>query len=273
MPDERITSMERRTGAFVDIEEVKERFAASFCDLRGYLPPQKEKAQAGERPRWLVKEAADLQAANRMEKKLSHLHLPTVCQSARCPNLAECFSRGTATFMILGTRCTRRCLFCAVDKQTPGPVDREEPGRVAKAVRLMGITHTVVTSVTRDDLPDGGAEHFAETIRQIREKCSDVSVEVLTPDFGGSVPAVEAVCRARPDVFNHNIETVPRLYDRIRSPARYRRSLAVLSYAASKGLAAKSGLMLGLGETKSEIKQTLADLKIAGCSLLALGPP
>jgi lipoic acid synthetase len=173
--------------------------------------------------------------------------------------------------MILGTRCTRRCRFCAVDKKAPGPVDPEEPVRVAEAVRLTGITHAVVTSVTRDDLPDGGAGHFAETIRQIRKKCRGVSVEVLTPDFGGSVPAVETVCRARPDVFNHNIETVPRLYGRIRPSAKYGRSLAVLSYAASKGLAAKSGLMLGLGETEREVGQTLSDLKCAGCSLLTLG--
>ena len=271
MPDEQITSMEREAGVSVDMEEAKERFVASFCALHGYLPPQKEKIQAGERPRWLVKEAADLKAANRMESRLSHLRLATVCQSARCPNLGECFSRGTATFMILGTRCTRRCRFCAVDKRAPGPVDGEEPARVAEAVRLMGITHAVVTSVTRDDLPDGGAGHFVETIRQIRTKCPDVSVEVLTPDFAGSVPAVEAVCRARPDVFNHNVETVPRLYARIRPLAKYRRSLAVLSYAASKGLAAKSGLMLGLGETGKEIGQTMADLKSAGCSLLTLG--
>ena len=206
-----------------------------------------------------------------MEKRLQRLRLATVCQSAHCPNQGECFDRGTATFMILGTRCTRRCRFCAVDKGAPHAPDDGEPKRVARAVQQLGLTHAVVTSVTRDDLPDGGAGHFAGTIRQIRKQCPGVSVEVLVPDFNGAIPALDTVCAVRPDVFNHNIETVPRLYAEVRPGADYRRSLGVLSYAAGRGLMTKSGLMLGLGEIKNEIKKTLMDLKYAGCKLLTLG--
>ena len=173
--------------------------------------------------------------------------------------------------MIMGTRCTRYCRFCAVDKGSPAPLDAGEPRRIAMAVRRMGIKHAVVTSVTRDDLPDGGAGHFAKTIQQIHQQCPGVSVEVLVPDLNGAVQALDTVCTARPDVFNHNIETVPRLYTRIRPMAEYRRSLGVLSYAADKGLMAKSGLMLGLGETEGEIKQVIRDLKKAGCMLLTIG--
>ncbi len=223
------------------------------------------------RPQWLVKPAIDPGAAERMEKQLKRLNLATVCQSAHCPNQGECFHRGTATFMILGTRCTRRCRFCAVDKGSPQSLDDGEPKRVAMAVQELGLTHAVVTSVTRDDLSDGGAGQFAGTIRLIRRHCSGVSVEVLVPDFNGHIPSMDAICAARPDVFNHNIETVPRLYAEVRPKAEYRRSLGVLSYAFSRGLFVKSGLMLGLGETEDEIKKTLMDLKYAGCALLTLG--
>ena len=158
-----------------------------------------------------------------------------------------------------------------MDKGAPDVPDDGEPKRVAMAVRQLGLRHAVVTSVTRDDLPDGGAGQFARTIQQIRKQCPDVTVEVLVPDFNGSIPALDTVCTARPDVFNHNIETVPRQYAKIRPIAEYRRSLGVLSYAAGKGFKVKSGLMLGLGETKSEIKKTLMDLKYAGCMSLTLG--
>jgi lipoic acid synthetase len=206
-----------------------------------------------------------------MAKRLERLQLATVCQSAHCPNQGECFDRGSATFMILGTRCTRRCRFCAVDKGIPHAPDAREPKRVARAVQQLGLTHAVITSVTRDDLPDGGAAQFAGTIQQIRQQCPGVSVEVLVPDFNGAIPALDTVCAARPDVFNHNLETVPRLYAKVRPLADYRRSLGILSTAAGRGLMAKSGLMLGLGETKNEIKKTLMDLKYAGCMLLTLG--
>lgn len=270
-PGEKITSVERETGVPVDLPDVKKRFINCFCNQHHYTTFEEAKVKPGRRPQWLVIPATNLKATHRMEKRLAHLQLATVCQSAHCPNLGECFSRGTATFMILGTRCTRRCRFCAVDKGLPGPLDAQEPERVARAVQQMGLKHAVVTSVTRDDLPDGGAGHFSRTIQKIRKQCPGVSVEVLVPDFGGTIPALDTVCEVRPDVFNHNIETVPRLYAQIRPFAQYRRSLGVLSYASGRGLVTKSGLMLGLGETKNEIKKTLMDLINAGCMLLTLG--
>ncbi|MGD8298326.1 MAG: lipoyl synthase [Desulfobacterales bacterium] len=270
-PQEKITSLDRETGAPVDLQAVKKRIVDRFCSRHHYAACEDVKLKTVGRPEWLVLPPTDLKAADRMEKRLAHLQLATVCQSAHCPNLGECFSRATATFMILGTRCTRRCRFCAVDKGAPGPPDAKEPDRIAMAVRQMGLIHAVVTSVTRDDLPDGGAGQFAGTIRQIRDQCPGVSVEVLVPDFGGAIPALDEVCNARPDVFNHNIETVPRLYRRIRPGAEYRRSIGVLSYAAGKGLTVKSGLMLGLGETDKEIRKTLMDLKYAGCMRLTMG--
>ncbi len=268
---EKITSMDQEIGAPVDISDVKKHVVNRFCSRYHYTTSGKAKALQDRHPQWLVLSATDFAAANRMEKRLKRLHLATVCRSAQCPNQGECFGRGTATFMILGTCCTRKCRFCAVDKGTPHAVDQEEPKRVAMAVKQLGLTHAVVTSVTRDDLPDGGAGQFAETIQQIRKQCPGVSVEVLVPDFNGAIPALDTVCALRPEVFNHNIETVPKLYARIRPKAQYRRSLSILSYASSRGLLVKSGLMLGLGETESEIKGTLMDLKHTGCQLLTLG--
>jgi len=270
-PDEKITSMDREMGARVDLSDVKKRFVDRFCSQHHYTACEQLNGRPRQRPQWLVLPATDLKALDHMEKRLARLHLATVCQSAHCPNQGECFQQGTATFMILGTRCTRRCRFCAVDKGAPHAADDGEPKRVAMAVQQLGLTHAVVTSVTRDDLPDGGAGQFAGTIQQIRKQCPGVSVEVLVPDFNGAIPALDTVCAARPDVFNHNIETVPRLYARIRPEAKYRRSLGVLAYAAGKGFMVKSGLMLGLGETENEIKKTLMDLKYAGCMSLTLG--
>ena len=269
--EEKITSMDHEIDGPVDISSVKKTFVGHFCTQLGYTPGEKAKARPGRRPQWLVKPTADLEAVDRMEKQLKRLNLATVCQSAHCPNQEECFHQGTATFMILGTSCTRRCRFCAVDKGAPHSLDDGEPKRVAMAVKELGLTHAVVTSVTRDDLPDGGAGQFAMTIRLIRQHCPGVSVEILVPDFKGNIPSMDVVCAARPDVFNHNIETVPRLYAGVRPEAEYRRSLGVLSYAFSRGLLVKSGLMLGLGETKDEIKKTLMDLKYAGCMLLTIG--
>ena len=268
---EKITSMDHEIDGPVDISNVKKRLIDHFSRRLSYAHSESAKINPDKRPQWLIKPADDLDAVNVMEKRLERLHLATVCQSAHCPNLGECFHQGTATFMILGTRCTRKCRFCAVDKGTPHPLDNQEPERVAMAVKELGLSHAVVTSVTRDDLADGGAELFAETIRQIRQHCPSVSVEVLVPDFKGHVPSMDTICAARPDVFNHNIETVPRLYSTVRPIAGYRRSLGVLSYASSRGLVVKSGLMLGLGETEDEIKNTLLDLKYAGCTLLTIG--
>ena len=204
---------------------------------------------------------------------LAEAQLHTVCQSADCPNAAECFGRGTATFMILGNVCTRGCRFCAVTSGTPGPADPDEARRVAEAAQRLGLTHVVITSVTRDDLPDGGAGAFAAAIRALRARVPDATVEVLVPDFGGAATAAATVLDARPDVFNHNLETVRRLQPRIRPDAGCDRSLGVLRYAAdwSPRPLIKSGLMVGLGETDAELEEALCDLRAAGCDLLTLG--
>jgi lipoic acid synthetase len=197
--------------------------------------------------------------------------LHTVCQSARCPNLGECWSAGTATFMILGDVCTRNCTFCAVPGGRPLPLDPDEPRRVAQSVRDLKLRYAVITSVTRDDLPDGGAAHFAAVIAAIRNLVPGCRVEVLVPDFAGRPAAQDTVFAARPDVLNHNLETVPTLYPRVRPEADYRRSLDLLARSAGAGLRAKTGLMLGLGETEAEIQAVLEDLAAVGCRLLTLG--
>jgi lipoic acid synthetase len=199
--------------------------------------------------------------------------LHTVCQEAGCPNIWECFSHHTATFLIMGSRCTRNCRFCAVTEGPLEPLDPQEPAKVANVARKMGLKYVVVTSVTRDDLPDGGAEHFAETIKKIRQKIPGVFVEVLIPDFQGNKEALAAVLKAHPDVLNHNIETVPRLYPEVRPQADYQRSLELIQNAHEfdPGLRTKSGLMLGLGEYPDEIRRTLEDMLNAGCRMLTLG--
>ncbi len=198
--------------------------------------------------------------------------LNTVCESAQCPNRQECFHRGTATFMILGKICTRRCRFCAVESGAPRPPDPDEPRRVAETAARLGLRHVVVTSVTRDDLPDGGAGAFAAVVSWIRFR-PGITVETLTPDFQGQAAALAAVLEAGPDVFNHNLETVERLQPAIRPQADYRRSLAVLRAAGRHRPrpVVKSGLMVGLGETDSELFRALADLRAAGCDALTLG--
>ena len=199
--------------------------------------------------------------------------LHTVCQEACCPNMFDCFSRHTATFLILGDHCTRECTFCAVKHGPMQPPDPDEPRRVAEAAAKMGLTYVVVTSVTRDDLPDGGAGQFAATIAALRREIADVRVEVLIPDFQGDPEALSIVLNARPDILNHNVETVPRLYPKVRPQAVYQRSLALLASAARQAghIPTKSGMMLGLGESEAEIRQTLSDLRTAGCRLLTLG--
>jgi len=221
-------------------------------------------------PPWLKK---TMPAAERLAPVLDllrELRLSTVCQEARCPNLGECFARGTAAFMILGDTCTRNCTFCAVKKGQPLPVDPEEPRRVAEAAGRMGLRHVVVTSVTRDDLPDGGSGQFARTVTAVHQRCR-ATVEVLTPDFGGRVEDVDRVAASAPEVCNHNLETVPRLYPEVRPEADYGRSLALLRRVAELGGLSKSGLMLGLGEREEEIGRVLADLREAGCAAITLG--
>jgi lipoic acid synthetase len=201
------------------------------------------------------------------------LGLHTVCQEARCPNIGECWGHKTATFMLLGDTCTRNCGFCAVAHGRPLTVDPEEPVRVASAVARLGLQHVVVTSVDRDDLPDGGAAHFAATARAIRHAVPGCRVEVLVPDFKGRLESATEVAAAPIDVFNHNLETVPRLYKRVRAGAGYERSLAVLDRARSHraDLLTKSGLMLGLGETTDELLRVFSDLRRVGCHILTLG--
>ncbi len=204
---------------------------------------------------------------------IGRLRLHTVCESAACPNVGECWNHRTATFMILGNVCTRRCGFCAVQKGAPLPVDSDEPNRVAEAVHAMGLEFAVITSVNRDDRPDGGAELFAQVIRAIRRRVPGCGVEVLIPDFQGSHAAVETVMQAAPDVLNHNTETVPRLYRQVRLGARYERSLDVLAHAhhISPHTPTKSGLMLGLGETIEEVLAVMRDLRAHQVQILTLG--
>ncbi|MCY2927864.1 MAG: lipoyl synthase [Planctomycetota bacterium] len=229
------------------------------------------------RPAWLRKRVRTNACAERVEGLIAQLGLATVCDGAHCPNRPECFAKGTATFMILGDRCTRNCRFCAVAHGGVSPVRAEEPEALAQAAARLKLRHVVVTSVTRDDLPDGGAGHFAATIRAIRRALPEAVIEVLTPDFQGDMAAVETVLAATPDVFNHNVETVPRLYAAVRPQANYQRSLTVL--AGAKDIArrtglrlyTKSGLMVGLGESREEIAQVLADLRSAGCDIVTMG--
>ncbi len=205
---------------------------------------------------------------------LRHASLNTVCEEAHCPNIGECFEARTATFLILGQVCTRNCGFCAVRTGHPSGLDTEEPARVAEAVHTLGLRHAVITSVTRDDLADGGAAIFAETIRHIRAQAPHCRVEVLIPDFGGSQAALQTVLDAHPDILNHNIETVPRLYPRVRPRADYRRSLELLRQAraqSSEASLAKSGIMVGLGETWDELTQVMDDLRKVGADVLTIG--
>ena len=226
-----------------------------------------------ERPRWLRAPAPAGENYRELKDLIERLRLHTVCESAACPNVGECWNHRTATFMILGNVCTRRCGFCAVEKGAPLPVDYDEPSRVAEAVAAMGLKFAVITSVNRDDREDGGAELFAETIRAIRYRVPGCGVEVLVPDFQGSRAAVDVVMEAAPDVFNHNTETVPRLYRQVRLGARYERSLDVLAYAkeVSPDTPTKSGLMLGLGETTDEVLEVMRGLRAHGVDVLTLG--
>jgi len=230
------------------------------------------------KPEWLkvkLRMGDDFMAVRSM---ISSLSLHTVCEEARCPNIYECWSNRTATFMIAGDVCTRRCGFCAVSKGLPKPLDHEEPRHVAEAVHKLNLKHAVITAVNRDDREDGGASHFAETIQAVRRLNPDCKVEVLIPDFEGSDPALDTVLDAQPDVLNHNTETVPRLYHRVRPYARYAEwTLRLLKRAAkrrdaeSRGMLTKSGLMLGLGETTAEVVESMRDLRAVDCDVLTLG--
>jgi len=225
------------------------------------------------RPEWIRAPARTGENYREVQALMGRLGLHTVCESAACPNAGECWNHRTATFMILGNVCTRRCGFCAVGKGAPLPVDYDEPRRVAEAAATLGLRYVVVTSVNRDDRKDGGAELFALTIRALRERLPGCNVEVLIPDFQGSHAAMDLVMEAAPDVLNHNIETVPRLYRQVRLGARYDRSLDILDYARKirPGIPSKSGIMLGLGETDGEVLQVMRDLRSSGVGILTIG--
>lgn len=223
-------------------------------------------------PEWARKPRTHFESLHRLKCELRQLGLHTVCESARCPNIHECFDRKAATFMILGDRCTRACGFCSVPKGR-ARLEPAEPSNVARMAALMGLRYVVVTSVNRDDLADGGSQHFAETIREVRRAVPRARVEVLTPDFSGDLDAVARVLDAGPHVFNHNVETVPRLYRRVRPQADYPQSLRVLDFARSYApqVLTKSGLMVGLGETTDEVEALLRDLRAAGTGVATIG--
>jgi lipoic acid synthetase len=236
-----------------------------------------EKTKPAPRPRlpeWLRLDLPTSSAFGKTRALLTDLRLHTVCESAKCPNHWECWSKGTATFMIAGDRCTRACGFCAVDTSKPLPLESDEPQRVAEATRRMGLKHVVITAVARDDLPDGGAEHFRRTIEAVRAANPGIIIEVLVPDFLDKDFAIDAVLAADPHIYNHNLETVRRLTPTVRSRARYDRSLSVLRKVKEKRgetLYTKSGIMLGLGETEPELMEAMADLRTAQCDILTLG--
>lgn len=261
-----VTSMERVLGGRLNPDKVAATLAWETAAVLG----RDLRWGFGEAP-WLSVKVPPFQEFTWVWDILEKEGLQTVCNSAQCPNLGECFAAGTATFMILGDRCTRRCAYCAVSGGRPLQPDPEEPERLARAVERLHLDYVVITSVCRDDLPDGGAAHFASCITALRRRLPGARVEVLVPDFNGKPEALEKVIDAGPDVFNHNIETVPRLFRGVRAGADYNRSLEVLRHAAQEGLKTKSGLMLGLGETRGEVLSTLEDLHRAGCGIVTLG--
>jgi lipoyl synthase len=226
----------------------------------------------GRKPEWLKKPLPEAAALRKMESLLRRQGLHTVCESALCPNLGECFARGTATFLIMGEVCTRACAFCGVATGRPEALDPGEPQRVAATVAELSLRHVVVTSVTRDDLPDGGAGHYAATMKAIRAQAPEATIEVLTPDLLGCIEHLDVVLTEAPEVFNHNLETVPRLYETVRPQAQYSRSLAVLRHAASQGSGVvKTGWMVGLGETPEEVRTLLDDVAAAGVDVVTIG--
>ncbi|MFC1915847.1 lipoyl synthase [Chloroflexota bacterium] len=227
----------------------------------------------GRLPAWFKQKPPDPKVMSTMTGLLDGLSLGTICESAHCPNIGHCFSRGTATFLILGEVCTRHCTFCTVKKGQPNPVDEKEPQNLLEAVKRLNLSYIVITSVTRDDLLDGGVSHFARVINILNENIAGTIIEVLVPDFRGSTTAVKTVVAAHPQVINHNIETVPRLYPKVRPGADYHRSLKLLAMVKNLDpeIVTKSGLMLGLGETKAEVIEVMSDLREAGCDLLTIG--
>jgi lipoyl synthase len=222
-------------------------------------------------PRWLKMQRASGENYSMVKHIVSENHLHTICTSGNCPNIGECWNSGTATFMILGDICTRACKFCATKTGKPFPPDEQEPLRLAESIKKMRLKHCVITSVDRDDIPDGGSSFWAEAIRCVKVVNPDTTIETLIPDFDGKHEAIQKIIDAEPDVISHNIETVKRLTPIIRTKAKYERSLDVIKYISGKGKRAKSGFMLGLGETEEEVIQTIKSLHVSGCQILTIG--
>ena len=223
-------------------------------------------------PEFLKRPIIDTDTTRNVRKILKHNCLNTVCENARCPNKNECYTKNTATFLIMGNNCTRNCRYCNISCNRPEPLDPQEPKHIAKAVKDLGLKYTVITSVTRDDLPDGGAQHFANCIYEIRKISPDVKIEILTPDFKNKKEALDIIINAHPDVFNHNIETVRAVFKTARPQGNYDTSLDVLKYIKQNSdIQTKSGMMIGLGETFAQIKETIEDLYSVGCDILTIG--
>ncbi len=241
--------------------------------IPGDMPKIDSALHTSKKPEWIKVRLPNNPVFFSTKDLVSDLRLHTVCESAQCPNRWECWSSGTATFMIAGERCTRACGFCAVDTAKPLPLEEDEPQRVAEGVKRLGLKHVVITAVARDDVADGGAEHFAQTIKAIRAVDPAIAIEVLVPDFNGKDPAIQCVVDAKPDIFNHNLETVERLTPLVRSRAKYSLSLAVLQRVREMDpeMMTKSGIMLGLGETENELFQSMDDLREVGVRILTLG--
>jgi lipoic acid synthetase len=266
LQDKGVTSIRRVLKRPVSLERIMADFIRAFRQIFGV-----SLSRGLQHAPWLVAPAPQGRMVETIDLWLDDARLHTVCEEAACPNLGECWAQGTATFMILGDICTRHCRFCAVTVGRPRPPDPAEPERLAQTASRMGLRHVVVTSVARDDLPDGGAAHFVAVIEALHRHCPGATVELLVPDFDGSLSALQQVLSSRPDVFNHNMETVPRLYPLVQPRKSYRRALAVLTQARRAGLVTKSGLMLGLGETRGEVLAVMRDLRRAGCDILTLG--
>lgn len=232
---------------------------------------EKNKEPLGKRPDWLKVKLPIGQNFSDLQQLVKHSKLNTVCQEARCPNMGECWNNRTATFMILGDTCTRSCGFCNVKTGMPNELDLDEPRRVAEAVRTLELRHAVITSVNRDELKDGGASIFAETVRLIRQEVPDCTVEILIPDFKGEESAFEIIMKNPPDILNHNLETVHRLYHAVRPQAKYERSLELIQWFKGRGLATKSGIMVGIGETPDEVLELMKDVLSHGCDILTIG--
>lgn len=243
----------------------------SLLTLPDYHKMSEERKKHLKKPDWLKIRLPGGKKFTQVKEIVEGNKLHTICTSGNCPNMAECWNAGTATFMILGDICTRSCRFCATKTGRPLPLDKEEPAHVAASIRLMKLRHCVITSVDRDDLPDGGAAHWAETIREVRRVNAGVTIEVLIPDFSGNTAQLDLVIAEKPEIISHNLETVKRLTAQVRSAARYERSLQVLKHIAASGVTVKSGIMVGIGETEAEVLETMDDLLTAGARIMTIG--